>query len=175
MTSEECPSGTHRLIELLKSGKVDGDIFVNWQGDEPFICESMIVDLLQSSAHDKSDVWTLKKRIMKEEELHNPHIAKVVCDVRGFALYFSRSQIPYYRDIADFSQKIVYKHVGLYAYTRQALEEIDTLPLSPLEHAEQLEMLRFLSHGLKIRVHETDREVMGIDLPEHLATAESYL
>ncbi len=175
MTSEECPSGTHRLIELLKSGKVEGDLFVNWQGDEPFICESMIVDLLQSSAHDKSDVWTLKKRIVKEEELHNPHIAKVVCDARGFALYFSRSQIPYYRDIADFSQKIVYKHVGLYAYTRQALEEIDTLPLSPLEHAEQLEMLRFLSHGLKIRVHETDREVMGIDLPEHLAQAESYL
>lgn len=98
-----------------------------------------------------------------------------MCDASGFALYFSRSPIPFYRDIADFSQKIVYKHVGLYAYTKEALKKIESLRVCPLESAEQLEQLRFLYHNLKIRVHETEYEVFGIDLPEHIEKAEAYI
>lgn len=175
MTSESCPSGSDRLAELMQKRLVEADIWVNWQGDEPFICEQMIVDLLQSCDKEDSDIWTLKKKIVHSEEAVNPHIAKVVCDVHGFALYFSRSQIPFYRDIAEFSQKEFYKHVGLYAYTREALNKISTLQPCAIEAAEQLEQLRFLYNNLKIRVHETNYEVFGIDLPEHLARAEAYV
>lgn len=175
MTSESCPSGSDRLAELLDMGLLDADIWVNWQGDEPFIHERMIMDLIQSCGTEESDLWTLKKRITNPEEATNPHIAKLVCDSNGFAMYFSRNQIPYYRDVSDFSKKELYKHVGLYAYTREALKKI--LALSPcyIEVAEQLEQLRFLYNGLRIRVHETDYEVFGIDLPEHLAKAEVHI
>jgi 3-deoxy-manno-octulosonate cytidylyltransferase (CMP-KDO synthetase) len=175
MTSESCASGSDRIAELLEKKVLDADIWVNWQGDEPFICEQMIFNLLQSCDGEESDLWTLKKRIVTPEEATNPHIAKLVCDHRGFALYFSRSHIPFYRDVFDFSQKELYKHVGLYAYTREALKKISTLPPCPIEFAEQLEQLRFLYHNLRIRVHETDYEVFGIDLPEHLARAEIHM
>lgn len=175
MTSENCLSGSDRLAELLDKGLLDADIWVNWQGDEPFIHKQMITDLLQSSGGEKSDLWTLKKRITSPEEATNPHIAKLVCDSEGFAMYFSRSQIPFYRDISDFSKKEFYKHVGLYAYTREALKKILTLAPCHIETAEQLEQLRFLYHGMRIRVHETEHEVFGIDLPEHLAKAEEHV
>ncbi len=175
MTSENCPSGSDRLAELLKKNAVDADIWVNWQGDEPFICEQMIIDLLQSCGKEESDLWTLQKKIINPEEATNPHIAKIVCDVRGFALYFSRSQIPFYRDVAEFNQKKFYKHVGLYAYTREALSKISTLQPCAIELAEQLEQLRFLYNNLRVRVHETEYEVFGIDLPEHLARAEAHV
>lgn len=175
MTSESCLSGSDRLAELMNKRAVDADLFVNWQGDEPFICEQMILDLLQSCDKEESDLWTLKKKITRPEEVANPHIAKVVCDFQGFALYFSRSEIPFYRDEADFSKKEFYKHVGLYAYTRKALKKIFALQPCAIEAAEQLEQLRFLYNNLRIRVHETKYEVFGIDLPEHLARAEAYL
>jgi 3-deoxy-manno-octulosonate cytidylyltransferase (CMP-KDO synthetase) len=175
MTLEDCASGSDRLAELLEKGMIDADIWVNWQGDEPFICEPMIRDLLQSCDHEESDLWTLKKRVVAPEEATNPHIAKLVCDAEGFALYFSRSQVPYYRDESDWSKKNIYKHVGLYAYTRDALRKISNLQPCEIEIAEQLEQLRFLCHRLRIRVHETEHEVFGIDLPEHLAQAEARL
>ena len=174
MTSENCANGTERLVELLQRGLVDADIFVNWQGDEPFIHEKMIRDLLQS-CEEPSDIWTLKKKIVNRDEVTNPHFAKVVCDHSGHALYFSRSQIPFYRDITDFSKQVFYKHVGLYAFTRAALKKISTLQPCEIEVAEQLEQLRFLYHNLRLRVHETDYEVFGIDLPEHLARAEAHV
>lgn len=175
MTSENCANGTERLVELMKKGLVDADIWVNWQGDEPFIHEKMIRDLLQSCEKEDSDVWTLKKRIVNPEEVTSPQFAKIVCDHRGFALYFSRSQIPYYRDITEESKKEFYKHVGLYAFTPEALRKISTLQLCTIENAEQLEQLRFLYYNLRVRVHETQYEVFGIDLPEHLTKAESYV
>jgi 3-deoxy-manno-octulosonate cytidylyltransferase (CMP-KDO synthetase) len=175
MTSVDCQSGTDRLAELMEQGVVDADIWVNWQGDEPFITEAMIHDLLQSCQTEESDLWTLKKRIVRPEEVTNPHIAKVVCDNRGFALYFSRSQIPFYRDEKDFANQVFYKHVGLYAYTTKGLKQIRSLPSCEIEGAEQLEQLRFLYHSLRIRVHETSHEVFGIDLPEHLIRAEEFL
>jgi 3-deoxy-manno-octulosonate cytidylyltransferase (CMP-KDO synthetase) len=175
MTAESCMNGTERLIELLEKGLIEADIWVNWQGDEPFIHEQMIRDLLQSCDREDSDVWTLKKRIVKMQELTNPHIAKVICDHRGHALYFSRSQIPYYRDANDESQKFFYKHVGLYAFTSDSLRKISRFQPCAIEMAEQLEQLRFLYHNLRVRVHETQYEVFGIDLPEHLALAEAHI
>jgi 3-deoxy-manno-octulosonate cytidylyltransferase (CMP-KDO synthetase) len=175
MTSESCASGTDRLVELQQRKSLQADIWVNWQGDEPFIKEPLIRDLLQTSLSEPSDIWTLKKRIQVAEEIDNPHIAKVVCDANGFALYFSRSTIPYYRDTIASDQKIYYKHIGLYAFTSDALEKIAHLTPCDLEKAEQLEQLRFLYHGLRVRVHETSHEVFGIDLPEHLSKAEAFL
>jgi 3-deoxy-manno-octulosonate cytidylyltransferase (CMP-KDO synthetase) len=175
MTAESCACGTDRLVELLKDNRIDADIWVNWQGDEPFIHEQMIFDLLQSCEVEESDVWTLKKKIINIEEVTSPQFAKVVCDQRGFALYFSRSPIPFYRDIKEESEKEFFKHVGLYAFTREALHKIASLTPCQTEMAEQLEQLRFLYHHLKVRVHETQHEVFGIDLPEHLAKAEVHI
>lgn len=175
MTSESCPSGTDRLAEIEKKAVIDADIWVNWQGDEPFINAQMIHDLLQSCDEKGTDVWTLKKRITNLEEAMSPQFAKIVCDNKGYALYFSRSLIPYYRDEKDEAKKCFYKHVGLYAFTREALRKISTFSPCDIEQAEQLEQLRFLYNQLKIRVHETKREVIGIDLPEHLTKAEAYL
>jgi len=168
MTSERCENGTERLIELQKRGLVQADVWVNWQGDEPFVTASMIKDLLQTC--DDEEIWTLRKKIADPT---SPHIAKVVCDTQGYALYFSRSAIPYYRESSV--EKIYYKHIGLYAYASSMLKKISTLPFSPLEKAEKLEQLRYLEGGLKVRVHETQSEVFGIDTPEQLASARLHL
>ncbi len=175
MTSEHCPSGTDRLVEVIQNKWIDADIWVNWQGDEPFIHSHMIDDLLQSVEETPSDIWTLKKKISKLEEIQSPHIAKVVCDTRGFALYFSRSVIPHYRDLSPGEHKLFFKHIGMYAFTREALQKISTLNPCEIELAEQLEQLRFLYHNLRIQVHETQHEAFGIDLPEHIALAESFI
>jgi len=173
MTSKECKSGTDRLIEIMHSGKIKADIWVNWQGDEPFITPQMIQTLLQSCHKDTADVWTLKKLITKKEDINSPQTAKVVCDVDGFALYFSRSTIPYYRDQTP-DKKIYYKHVGIYAYTTKALQKIAHLGQSDLEQAEKLEQIRFLQNKISIKVHETNQEVIGIDTPQDLQNAEQY-
>lgn len=175
MTLPSCASGSDRLAQVQREKKVEADIWVNWQGDEPFICEQMITDLLSSCQEDDADLWTLRKKIVCDADLQSLHIAKVVCNAKQEALYFSRSPIPCYRDISDFSKKDVYKHVGLYAYTSRALHIIDRLPVCGIESAEQLEQLRFLYHGLKIKVHDTDYEVFGIDLPEHIHRAERFI
>lgn len=172
-TSEHCLSGTDRLVELMQH--IDADIYVNWQGDEPFIHQQMIDDLLQTAGEDESDVWTLKKKIDSLETQLSPHTPKVVTDALGYALYFSRATIPYYRDPSLEMDQIYFKHIGIYAYSRAGLAKIAKLPLCPLEEVEKLEQLRFLYYGLKIRVHETRYEVLGIDLPEHLAKAELIL
>ncbi len=174
LTDPSCRSGTMRLVELKLANKIEGDLFVCWQGDEPFVHTTMIEDLIQSAPSDGSDVWTLKKEMTQQEEITSPHIVKVVTDANGYALYFSRSPIPYFRD-APIEEQIYFKHIGLYAYSPSALEKIATLPTSFLEEAEKLEQLSFLEHGLKIRVHETEHETLGIDLPEHLACAQELV
>lgn len=176
MTSPACKAGTHRLVELCVTKKIEADIWVNWQGDEPFIVPSMIADLLQSIDTDSADMWTLKKLITNPEEIYASRIAKIVSDIRGNALYFSRAPIPFSRDESNgdvlIQKKIYYKHVGLYAYTSKALEAIATMSSTVLEDTEQLEMLQFLAHGFTIRLHETDQEVFGIDFVDDLAKAE---
>jgi 3-deoxy-manno-octulosonate cytidylyltransferase (CMP-KDO synthetase) len=170
MTSENCPSGTMRLCELVTTEQIDADIFVCWQGDEPFLHEKMIAELLQTAETDGADVWTLKKKIVKPEDIDSPHVVKVVTDLQGDALYFSRSPIPYHRDTQE---TVYYKHIGIYAYTQEALQQIARLPSCYLAEAEQLEQLNFLYHGLKVRVHETSFEGFGIDIPEHLEKAHA--
>ena len=168
MTSPDCPSGTDRLIELQEEGKMAGDIWVNWQGDEPFIHQGMIEDLLQTT-DQPFDIWSLKKKIEVEEEIEDPNIVKVVTDPIDRALYFSRSSIPYDRD--GLEDVTYFKHIGVYAYTAEALKKISTLTPSILEKAEGLEQLRFLENGMTIQVHETSYETVGIDVPEDLARA----
>jgi len=169
MTAEDCPSGTDRLIELMDFGRLKGDIWVNWQGDEPFINPAMIDELLQSVTDPVSDIWTLKKKMNSEEEIENPHVVKVVTDLEGKALYFSRSPIPYARR----EKPIYYKHIGIYAYTARALKKIQKMPPSPLEKSESLEQLRFLEQGLTLKVHETCHDTQGIDVPEDLIAARA--
>lgn len=168
MTSPDCPSGTDRLIELQSEGKMQGDIWVNWQGDEPFIHREMIENLLQTT-DETYDIWSLRKEIEREEDIEDPNVVKVVTDPQDRALYFSRSPIPYDRD--GLEDVTYYKHVGIYAYTADALKQISTLSPSLLERAEGLEQLRFLENGMNIQVHETAHESLGIDIPEDLARA----
>lgn len=132
MTSQNCKTGTDRLIEVVKSGEIDGDIFVNWQADEPFVDGEMIATLLQSRHKDNADMWTLKKRIIKAEDINSPNIAKVICDAHGYAMYFSRAPIPFYRDTTD--EKIYYKHIGIFAYKKETLLKIATLQQLSLIH-----------------------------------------
>jgi 3-deoxy-manno-octulosonate cytidylyltransferase (CMP-KDO synthetase) len=162
MTDPYLENGTRRIISLLDT--LDGDIFVNWQGDEPFIDHKIIDDLLQFDDHDDADVWTLKKKITEEEERNDTSVVKVVTDKEGRALYFSRHAIPFGSD--EF-----FKHAGIYAYTRQALEAIEKNAPTHLERVERLEQLGFLYHGLKMRVFETAHETLAIDLPIHLEKA----
>ncbi len=175
MTSVDCLNGTERLIELVQNDRIEGEVFVNWQADEPFLDRSIMGDLLQSIDKKDSDVWTLKKKIDDPVQALSPHIAKVVTDAEGRALYFSRSLIPHYRDDQADCEKIFYKHIGIYAFTYGALLKIAALKLCPIEYAEQLEQLRWLYNGLRICVHQTQQEVMGIDLPEHLFAAQARL
>lgn len=160
MTSIDCLNGTERLMELQKRGLVKADIWVNWQGDEPFIGAEMIETLLQNC--DQGEIWTLKKSI---DDAQNPNVVKVVCDAQGRALYFSRSPIPY-------GAKQFFKHVGIYAFADQALQKISKLKPCYLEEIERLEQLRWLNNGLAIQVHETTQEILGIDTPEQLLVAE---
>lgn len=170
LTSPHCSSGTLRLAELEKRAEVKADIYVNWQGDEPFIHEKLIHTLTHTCGTDQADIWTLKKSVFDPIEASSPHVVKVVCTAQGYALYFSRCPIPFHRD-HPFPH--YFKHLGLYAYTQKALRKIGSLPPSPLEEAEKLEQLSFLYYGLKIRVHETEEETLGIDLPEHLKQAHN--
>lgn len=179
MTSPECASGTDRLVELFISKKITGDVFVNWQGDEPFILPDMISTLLQTIDIPGQEIWTLRTRIHNPADISARNIAKVVCDQKNRALCFSRSPIPCVRDAQDsagaFAQTSYYKHVGLYAFTGNALASIATMHESFLESAEKLEMLRWLDNGISVYVHETQREVFGIDTTSDLEKAELYV
>ena len=174
MTSLQCASGTDRIIELQQSGRVTADIWVNWQGDEPFITTEMINTLLQTCLSPNEYCWTLKKKIEKPEQITARNIAKVVADHAGNAIYFSRSPIPCYRD-NDGTPQVYYKHVGLYAFADAIIPTLATLPQGILEQAEKLEQLRLLESGIKIRFHETTQEVMGIDTVEDLKNAENHV
>lgn len=173
LTDPNCATGTDRLIELRKRDIIQADIWVNWQGDDPFISKTMIDTLLQSCDASFEEVWTLKKLICKEEEIHSPHVVKVVCDKRGKALYFSRAKIPHHRE-SD-AAEMYYKHIGIYAYSDQALRKIASFEPCHLEEVEKLEQLRYLYHGIHVRVHETDQEAFGIDTKEQFLLASIML
>lgn len=170
MTSTIHASGTDRVHEVMQA--LPADIYVNIQGDEPMIRPEHLRALLQPFLKDASVQVTTLKTPIRLKEAQDPNCVKVVTDREGKALYFSRSAIPYNRDHttgADY-----FKHIGLYAYTRSALDRFHQLPPSRLEQAEKLEQLRFLEHGIPIHVAETQHDTIGVDTEEDLLRVEQY-
>jgi len=178
MTRTDHKSGTDRIQEAVEHIGTDTDVIINIQGDEPFVQASQLQTLMQLFDDTTTQIGTLGKRFESMEAVQNPNSPKIVCDQRGFALYFSRSVIPFVRgkETAEWLKHYPYlKHLGLYAYRREVLREVTQLPQSPLEQAESLEQLRWLENGYRIRVGLTDVETVGIDTPEDLERAEAFL
>ncbi len=176
MTAEDHASGTDRLAEAVQS--IDADIVINIQGDQPFIDPVMIEEVAQPLLEDGDlEMATLMHPITRAADLHDPGVVKVVVDLRGYALYFSRSLIPHPWSAQS---EAVYEHVGLYAYRRDFLVTLAGLPPTPLEQVESLEQLRVLEHGYRMRVVVTqcaDNAFSGfsIDTAEDVTRAEGLL
>jgi len=170
MTSSKHKCGTDRIAEV--AAKLDADIIVNVQGDEPEIQAALVESVAGMLLKDPdASMSTLATEITDEAELENPAVVKVVLDNRGYALYFSRWPIPYVRDSAKplkWSSVRFLRHLGIYGYRRDFLLHYVTLPPSPLEEAEKLEQLRALANGFKIKVGITDHHCIGIDTPEDM-------
>ena len=178
MTRADHKSGTDRIEEAAEKTGTQADVIINIQGDEPFVQPSQIKTLMQLFDNADTQIGTLGKHFENIEAVNNPNSPKIVTDKQGFALYFSRSVIPYIRGAQDnewLSHFPFLKHLGLYAYRREVLHEITQLPQSSLEIAESLEQLRWLENGYRIRVGLTDVETVGIDTPEDLQRAEEFL
>ena len=164
MTSAAHRSGTDRIVEVMS--RIAADIYVNIQGDEPMVTPEHIELMLGPFRESpETQVSTLKVAI-SQEEARNPNNVKVVTDVAGRALYFSRALIPHDRDGSG--QVQYYKHMGLYAYSAAALARFKTLPPSALEQLEKLEQLRLLENGVPIHVVETSEDTIGVDTEEDL-------
>jgi 3-deoxy-manno-octulosonate cytidylyltransferase (CMP-KDO synthetase) len=184
MTREEHPSGTDRIAEVAAT--VDYDIIVNVQGDEPLVRPQMVDDVISLLRDERASMGTLMKRITEADEVLDPNVVKVVIDAEGFALYFSRSPIPYHRDewkLSSSEQRAesrdvkstieirnfhCYKHIGIYSYRREALLALSRMKPTELEKIEKLEQLRALEKGIKIKTKETFFEIFGVDTPEDL-------
>jgi 3-deoxy-manno-octulosonate cytidylyltransferase (CMP-KDO synthetase) len=178
MTREDHKSGTDRIEEAVEKIQSSADVIINVQGDEPFIQPSQIKTLMELFDTPDTQIGTLGKPFESIEAIENPNSPKIVTDNRGFALYFSRSIIPYIRGKERsewFGEYPFLKHLGIYAYRREVLKEVTLLPQSSLEKAESLEQLRWLQNGYRIRVGLTDVETVGIDTPEDLKRAEEFL
>ena len=170
MTAPELPSGTDRLFAVSK--EVHADIYINIQGDEPLLRSEHIASLLAPFQLPHVDVTTLKVRCTPEN-LDNPNAVKVVSATDGRALYFSRATIPFNRDATG--DVAYWKHLGLYAYRRDALARFAALPPGLLEQAERLEQLRLLENGLALYVSETEWDTVGVDTEEDLRRVEEIL
>lgn len=175
MTSGNHRSGTDRIGEIITLLSAENntafDVVVNIQGDEPMLDPGQISMLLGCFADPVVGIASLMKAISSVEELFNPNVVKVVSDKPGFALYFSRSPVPYLRGIPEeewLQNGCFNKHIGLYAFRTGILEEITQLPESPLEISESLEQLRWLEHGYRIKMVATEYETIAIDTPEDL-------
>ncbi len=178
MTRSDHKSGTDRIEEAAEKIGTDADVIINIQGDEPFVHPSQISTLMGLFDNPSTQIGTLGKRFDSMEAATNPNSPKIVTDLQGFALYFSRSVIPFVRgqEQQAWIEHFPYlKHLGLYAYRREVLRQVTQLPQSPLEIAESLEQLRWLENGYRIRVGLTDVETVGIDTPEDLQRAETFL
>ena len=178
MTRSDHKSGTDRIQEAVEKIATQADVIINVQGDEPFIQPSQVETLMHLFDEPSTQIGTLGKRFDSIEAIQNPNSPKIVTDNRGFALYFSRSVIPFIRGVETqdwFGQYPFLKHLGIYAYRREVLAEVTQLPQSNLEKAESLEQLRWLENGYRIRVGLTDVETVGIDTPEDLQRAEEFL
>ncbi|MDP9955615.1 3-deoxy-manno-octulosonate cytidylyltransferase (CMP-KDO synthetase) [Epilithonimonas hungarica] len=170
MTGEH-ETGSDRIAEAVQN--IDCDIVINVQGDEPFLKKEPLKKLIDVfSKDDKKEVSlaSLKIQLKESEEILNPNNVKVVTDNNGFALYFSRSVIPFHRELS-YNVKY-YKHIGVYAFRKEALIKFSSLEMTPMEISEKLEQLRYLENGMKIKMVETDFVGIGIDTPEDLEKAK---
>ena len=178
MTRSDHKSGTDRICEALEKVGGSFDVVINIQGDEPFIQKSQLETVMQCFDDPRTQIATLGKPFESMEAVENPNSPKIVLDNDGYALYFSRSVIPFVRgkEHEEWLSHFPYlKHIGLYAYRTEVLREVSKLPQSTLELAERLEQLRWLQNGYKIKVGLTDVETIGIDTPEDLQRAEEKL
>ncbi|MCL7748036.1 3-deoxy-manno-octulosonate cytidylyltransferase [Halalkalibacter alkaliphilus] len=170
MTRTDHETGSDRISEV--TGKVDGDFYVNVQGDEPLIRPELIDALVQAAKESPEAVVTAKTAIKNEEDVTNPNVVKVVTNKKGFALYFSRSAVPYNRSGLEHKH---FKHLGLYGYPKEVLNQFVQLPPSDLEKVEVLEQLRLLENGYSLKVVETTYDAVGVDTPEDIEKVEMIL
>lgn len=170
MTSAEHKSGTDRCFEALEKTGEEYDVVINLQGDEPFVQPEQLHKLAECFSDSNCKIATLVKKIEKKEDIENQNVVKVVKDINNYALYFSRSIIPFNRENERMSR--YFKHLGLYAYRAETLKDITSLQASSLELAESLEQLRWLESGYKIKVAETELESIAIDTPLDLKRAQ---
>jgi 3-deoxy-manno-octulosonate cytidylyltransferase (CMP-KDO synthetase) len=186
MTAAEHPSGTDRLAEVVEQRNwTDNDIIVNLQGDEPLMPPALIQRVAEDlKEHSQAGIATLCTRIASVREVFDAHVVKVVRDVQGYALYFSRAPIPYNREAFAESHSLsqlpegydYFRHIGLYAYRVATLKRFPQLPTCRLERAESLEQLRALWNGIRIHVSEvTAVPPLGVDTERDLARVEAYL
>ena len=177
MTRADHPSGSDRIAEV--AGRCECDAVVNIQGDEPLI-DPAVIDAV-AGALARHEMSTAATAIRNAEDYDNPNVVKVVADASGRALYFSRRTIPYVREAAGrpiVEQLAAFpflKHLGIYGYRRETLLRLVKFPVSPLEHAEKLEQLRALEHGIPIAVVTVDYDSVGVDVPEDVARVEKIL
>ena len=178
MTPKDVSTGSDRVA--IAARQIEGvKIIVNIQGDEPFIHGEMIDQAIEPLLFDSSvQVTTLAKRIESIDDLKLPSVTKVVFDYQNYAMYFSRSPIPFVRDARTNLERItkfdIYKHIGLYAFRKDALLKFTSFEQTDLEKAEKLEQLRMLENGMKIKVVETEFESLAVDTPEDLERARNY-
>jgi len=170
MSKKEHESGSDRIAEAIAEMNID--VIVNVQGDEPFIKKEPLEKLVRIFNDDSIQVASLMRKISKDEAV-NPNNVKVVTDRSGYALYFSRSIVPYQRE--EKMNNEYFLHVGVYAYKKDALLDFTKLPQSQLEKIEKLEQLRYLENGIKIKMAETDYNNIAIDTPEDLEKAKNSL
>lgn len=178
MTRTDHKSGTDRIEEAIEKIGGEWDVVVNVQGDEPFVAKSQLDTICHCFDDPTTQIATLGKPFESMEAVQNPNSPKIVVDNMGFAMYFSRSVIPYVRGKEKSSWLTHYpflKHLGIYAYRKDVLRQITQLPQSSLEIAESLEQLRWLQNGFKIKVGTTNVETVGIDTPQDLERAEEFL
>ena len=178
MTRTDHKSGTDRIEEAIEKIGGEWDVVVNVQGDEPFVAKNQLDTICHCFDDPTTQIATLGKPFESMEAVQNPNSPKIVVDNMGFAMYFSRSVIPYVRgkEISSWLTHYPFlKHLGIYAYRKDVLRQVTQLPQSSLEIAESLEQLRWLQNGFKIKVGTTDVETVGIDTPQDLERAEEFL
>ena len=174
MTRADHRTGTERVAEV--AAHVEGDVFVNVQGDEPLLDPAAVDTAVNALLEEpRADVATVATPIKTPADIMDPNVVKTVLDFDGNALYFSRAPIPWVRDIATKIQIRHLKHLGLYVFQRDALLDYPTLPQGELERIEQLEQLRWMENGVKIRVAEVEHDAVSVDVPEDVARVEKLL
>ena len=174
MSKKEHECGSDRIAEAVED--IETDIVINVQGDEPFIDAVSLSKLITVFKEDKNkiiDLASLKVEITNQKDIENPNNVKVITDINNLAIYFSRSVVPFHRD-KNVNVKY-YKHIGVYAFRKQALLDFYTTPITPLEASEKIEAIRYQEIGKKIKMVETKNQAVGIDTPEDLEKAIKHI